>query len=267
MIANDSARKGFRISRFAREYAEKSLHSYGGGEHGMYGMWDMRESAKGLTVAKGFGLIEDSDGSPLSDWDSRDYYNCDCQEIPIRVNAEAAHAAFEAAGVEHWEWRGLVAFDAGDIRGLKIARQISNRLAGYPILDDDRLSDLEWDNACEMIANLYTLPEGVEPGDVINEMPEIPHCSNCSSCDVEDAVESLGYRKCGDCDEWLSTEKSGVLCWDCTEDYAEGGCECLSVYVDTLKHCGSYGSVAEVKFMVRACNTCSRARYPYRMAA
>ncbi|MGW5397830.1 hypothetical protein [Streptomyces sp. NPDC003952] len=266
-IADDSPRKGFRISRFAREYAERSPHTYGGGELGMYGMWDMRDSAEGLTVAKGFGLIEDSDGSPLSDWNSGGYYNCDCRENVIRVNAEAAHAAFDAAGVEHWDWRGLVAFDAGDIRGLRIARQISNKLAGYPILDDERLSELEWDGACAMIADQYTLPTGVEPGDVINNMPEVPHCSNCSSCEVGDAMGYLGYQKCLHCDEWLKTEKASALCWGCTEDYAEGDCDCLSVYVDTLKHSGSYASVAEVKVMMRACVKCSRARYPYRMAA
>ncbi|WP_327377645.1 hypothetical protein OG393_29075 [Streptomyces sp. NBC_01216] len=262
-IAEDSPRKGFRISRFAREYAERSPHTYGGGEFGTYGMWDMRGSAESLTVAKGFGLIEDADGAPLSDWDSRGYYGCDCTERTNRVNAEVAHAAFEAAGVEHWEWRGMIAFDAGDIRGLRIARQISDCLAGWSILDDDRHSELEWDDACKMIEDQYTLPEGVEAGDVINKMPEVPHCSNCSSCDVDDAMEALGYLQCQDCDTWLKTETEGAMCRDCTEREEEGECTCVASYVDTLKHTGTYATMADVRTIQRSCDTCYPEIWPH----
>lgn len=255
----------FKWDEFAWEYADGAYHSYGGGWYGTHGRYDMQEETERVATARGFGLIDGGDGNPLEWWFSNGYYNCDCWEISIRVNHESAVAAFEAAGVECWEWRGYTAYDASSRRGREIAAEIGGSLAGYPILDDERMSELEWDAAVEYINDQYTLPEGIEADDVIREMPEVPFCSNCSSCDVEDALASLEYSQCMDCDTWIKTGEypSKRVCYDCAEREQEGDCECVLVYVDTMRHIALYPTVSDLREIQRGCETCYPIRWPY----
>ncbi|MFI6685003.1 hypothetical protein [Streptomyces sp. NPDC050485] len=246
---------GAKFNDFAREYADCQPWY-------RHTLDEMAEAARDMCWA-GFGIVDDGTGEPLEDWNSRGYYNCDCRENLLRVNAEATYAAFKDAGVDTHEWNGWIVWDASNPKGHAIAEQIGRSLAGYPILDDERLSELEWDNACAMIADLYTLPEGVEPDDLIRIMPEVPHCSNCSSCDVEDAMETLGYLQCQDCNTWLKTEIEGAMCHDCTEREREGECECVPAYVDTLKHVGAYATMRDVREIQRGCETCYPVRWPH----
>ncbi|GGX07982.1 hypothetical protein [Streptomyces noursei] len=244
-----------KFNEFAREYAER--------ERGYPNtLNDMADAAREMCWA-GFGMVDDGTGEPLEDWQACYYYNCDCQENLRKVNAEVTHAAFKSAGVETFEWRGWIVWDASNQAGHEIARSIGNGLAHYPILDDERLSEIEWDNACEMIADLYTLPEGVEPDDLIRIMPEVPHCSNCSSCDVEDAMETLGYLQCQDCNAWLKTAIEGAMCHECTEREQEGECECVPAYVHTLKHVGAYATMGDIREIQRGCETCYPVRWPH----
>ncbi|MFD5697815.1 hypothetical protein [Streptomyces lasiicapitis] len=245
-----------KFNEFASEYAGSGRYTPD--------LDDMADAARDMCWA-GFGIVDDGTGEPLQDWDSRGYYNCDCSENLIRVNAEAAHSAFKAAGVETHEWNGWIVWDASNRAGHEIAHSIGRGLGGYPSLDDERLSELEWDKACAMIADLYTLPEGVEPDDVIREMPEVPHCSNCSSCDVEDAMASLQYSQCMDCDTWIKTGEYPCdrVCYDCADRGQEGDCECIPEYVNTMRHMSLYPTVADLREIQRGCEVCYPIRWPH----
>ncbi|MFD9561542.1 hypothetical protein [Streptomyces sp. NPDC059994] len=243
-----------KFNEFAREFAERQPWYRNS-------LDDMAEAAREMCWA-GFGLVDDGTGEPLESWDSRGYYNCDCRENPLRVNAESTHAAFKDVGMETHEWNGWIVWDASNKAGHEVARQIGGALADCPVLDEERLSELEWDNACTMIADLHKLPDGIEPDEVLREMPEVPHCSNCSSCDIDGALTSLGYQECIDCDTWLKTDMNGAMCHDCTELEQEGECECLGDYVNTLKHLGVYATTADIRVVQRACGDCYPVIWP-----
>ncbi|GAA4104847.1 hypothetical protein [Streptomyces hundungensis] len=246
-----------KFNEFAREFGEV--------ERGYLGtLDDMAEAARVMGWA-GFGMVDDGTGEPLEDWQEFHYYNCDCSENLIRVNAQAAHAAFKAAGVETFEWRGWIVWDASRQAGHEIARNIGGGLADYPILDDEQLSKLEWDNACAMIDDRYTLPEGVEASDVVRKMSEVPHCSNCSSCDVEEAMALLEYSQCMDCSTWIKTGEypSERVCYDCADREQESDCECIPNYVHSLRHMSLYPIASDLREIQRGCETCYPVRWPH----
>ncbi|MEV8022465.1 hypothetical protein AB0O76_40470 [Streptomyces sp. NPDC086554] len=246
-----------KFNEFAREYAERQPYY-------RHSLDDFAEEAREMCWA-GFGLVDDGTGEPLETWSEYGYYNCDCRENLLRVNYESAREAFKSAGVETHEVNGWLVWDASNRAGHEIARSIGRALGGYPVLDDERLSDLEWDNAVKMIEDLYRLPGGVTGDDVIRQMPEVPHCSNCSSCDVEDALASLEYSQCMDCDEWIKTGEypSDRVCYDCADREQEGECECIPVYVDTMRHMSRYPTVGDLREVQRGCETCSPVRWPH----
>ncbi|MEU1071583.1 MULTISPECIES: hypothetical protein [unclassified Streptomyces] len=245
-----------KFNEFAREYADSSRYAPD--------LYDMAQLAIDFGW-RGFGMVDDGTGEPLTVWDVHNYYDCDCSENRIRVNCESALAAFKAAGVDTYSHKGWIVWDAASRAGHEIARKISAALADYPILDDERLSELEWDNACAMIADLYSLPEGIEPDDVIRQMPEVPSCSNCSRCDVDEALASLGYGQCMDCSAWVKTcvDPSEHVCYDCAEREQEGDCQCVPAYVDALRHMGLYPTVSDLREIQRGCEDCYPVRWPH----
>ncbi|MFD7162806.1 hypothetical protein [Streptomyces violascens] len=248
-----------KFDEFAKEYAERDRgYSY------RSVLEDMAHVARDFAWA-GFGMVNDGTGEPLEDWTDGWYYNCVCRENRIRVNAEATRAAFGSAGVDTFEWRGWIVWDASNPAGHAIAESVGRTLGDYPILDDERLSELEWDNACAMIDDLYTLPEGVEASDVIQKMPEVPHCSNCSSCDVEDAIAELEYSQCMDCATWIKTGeyRSERVCYDCADCEREGDCECIPNYVDGLRRMSLYPTASDLREIQRGCETCYPVRWPH----
>ncbi|WP_424214758.1 hypothetical protein ACN20G_23320 [Streptomyces sp. BI20] len=242
-----------KFSEFAREYAERQRWSDDILE-------DFAQAAREACFG-GFGIVSgDGMGTPLEAYNCRGYYGCDCTENLAKVNAEETLAAFKRAGVDTYEYDGWIMWDASNAKGHAIAESIGNTLSDYPVLNDEMLSDLEWENACKVVEDLYTLPDGVEVGDVINAMPEVPFCSNCASCDVPDALESLGYVQCsGDnCEEWFKADDNTTerLCYECADYEQEGECECVPVYVDTLKHMSLYPTPADIREIKRGCETC-----------
>ncbi|MFJ7901866.1 hypothetical protein ACIQ6V_15480 [Streptomyces sp. NPDC096198] len=248
-----------KFDEFTKEYAERDRgYSY------RSVLEDMADAARDFAWA-GLGLVDDGTGEPLEYWTDGWYYNCDCRENFIRVNSESTLAAFMDAGVETYEWRGWIVWDASNPAGYEIARSVSSSLADYPCLDDERLSSLEWDNACAMIDDWYTLPEGVEAADVVREMPEVPFCSNCSSCDVEEGLASLGYSQCMDCSSWIKTGEypSDRVCYSCAEREQEGSCECIPSYVDGLRHMSLYPTASDLREIQRGCETCYPVRWPH----
>ncbi|MFD7017235.1 hypothetical protein [Streptomyces sp. NPDC059928] len=247
-----------KFSDFAKEFAERDR-----GYSSRSVLEDMVDAARDFAWA-GFGLVDDGTGEPLEDWTDGWYYNCDCRETRIRVNAEATRAAFKSAGVETFEWRGWIVWDASNRAGREIARSIGSSLADYPILDDERMSELEWDNACSLIDDLYTLPEGVEASDVIGAMDEVPYCSNCSTCDVEGALAWLEYSQCKDCSAWIKSGEypSDRVCYDCANREQEGECECIPSYVDGLRHMNLYPTASDLREIQRGCETCYPVRWP-----
>ncbi|MGK5627026.1 hypothetical protein [Streptomyces sp. URMC 123] len=247
-----------KFNDFARDCAKRQL------EYG-YSLDEMAEDARGMCWA-GFGIVDDGTGEPLEDYRPFGYYNCDCQENPVRVNAEATRAAFKAAGVETHEVNGWIVWDASNPAGHSVADSIACHLADYAVLDDERLSDLQWDNACAMIDSLYDLPEGVEADDLIRVMPEVPHCRNCSSWDAEGAMASLGYSQCMDCSAWLKMDgypPSDRVCYDCAEHEQEGDCECIPEYVNSLRHMSLYPTASDLREIQRGCLTCYPIRWPH----
>ncbi|MFB6881386.1 hypothetical protein ACFCY8_11175 [Streptomyces noursei] len=256
----------FKFNETARNFAE--THGYGGGMHGQCGMYEMREYAENFTVARGMGLIETAGFNELLEGDPGEYfYGHECARIRRKANAEAAMAMFEAIGVECWEWRGFLAFDASSARGCAVAERIGVSLSDYPTLDDMRVSELEWDAARTLVEQEIRLPDGVNADDVMREMSEIPYCAECGISGLEDAMNALGYRECADCEEWVKSALDGALCHDCTDSYAETDCECVSLYVDTLRHNGSFATGNDVREIQRGCESCYAEMYPYGLTA
>ncbi|WP_159395242.1 hypothetical protein [Streptomyces albireticuli] len=255
----------FKWDEFAWNYADHAYHSYGGGWYGTHGRYDMKAEAESAATARGFGLIDGGNGNPLEWWSLNGYYSCDCGLIRTRVNYENAVKTFELAGVECWEWRGYVAYDASSRRGREIAAEIGASLTGYPVLDDERLSELEWDAAVEYINDQCGLPEGVDAADVLREMPEVPPCMHCFSCDAEDVLTSFGYSSCMDCSAWIKADGYPVerVCYDCADREQEGDCSCIPNYVDTLRHMSLYPTASDLREIQRGCETCYPIRWPH----
>ncbi|GGX51626.1 hypothetical protein [Streptomyces noursei] len=251
-----------KFNETARTFAE--THGYGGGFFGECGMYEMQDS----TVARGFGLIEINGADDLLTSDPGDhFYGHECERIRRRVNAETAKAEFDAIGVQCWDWRGFVAFDASSPRGRALADQIGGALADYPVLDDERVSELEWDAARTVIEQAISLPDGVDADDVLREMPETRYCGQCGTSGIEDAMQALGYRECAECEEWIKSSLDGAMCHDCAESEAEPECDCVPVYIDTMRHNGTYATRRDVNEILRGCESCYYAMHPYGLSA
>ncbi|MFD3422142.1 hypothetical protein [Streptomyces decoyicus] len=256
----------FKFNETARNFAE--THGYGGGMHGLCGMYEMKEDAEQFTVARGFGLIDTNGLNDLLTSDPGEYfYGHECERIRRQVNAETAQGAFAEIGVECWDWRGFLAFDASSARGRVLADRIGASLAGYPVLDEERVSDLEWEAARSLIQQEIDLPEDLDADDVIRKMPETPYCADCGVSGIEDAMKALGYRECVDCHQWLKTSLDGAMCHECAESEAEAECECIPVYVDTMRHHGTYATRNDVTEILRGCESCYYAVHPYGLSA
>ncbi|OEV13215.1 hypothetical protein [Streptomyces nanshensis] len=271
----------FKFNDLARSFAD--THGYGGGLYGTHGMDEMRDDAEELTVARGFGLISgDAMDQPLPAAPGGFFYGHECERIRYQANAETVTAGFERIGVECWEWRGYIAFDASSAKGRKLAEEYGDALAAYPILDEERVSELEHEAACHLVEQEIRLPDGVNAEDVLSELPETPYCADCGTGDLTDAMDKLGYTQCADCEEWLKTETTGALCYDCADAYSEPDCECVSTYVDTMRHLSthvdttrlplrllssSYPTESDVREIQRGCENCYPAIYPYAVAA
>jgi hypothetical protein len=250
----------FKFNEMAIEYAVR--HGYGAGECGGHGLVAMRESMENYTAGKGFGFIDDGLGEPLQAYEQwTGYYQCECVERVVKVNSETALSLFKEAGVETWDWKGMLVFDASKRKGREIAQQITNSLYDYPLLSDDRHSELEWDDAVSWVESL-NIPDGIDAGDVVNLLSEIPHCGHCSSIDEDDVIEVLkemGWRRCADnCGDWLKTEKEDALCYDCAESASVvPACEHVFLTIDTAKHNGFFLTEQDMRKADEACEDCS----------
>ncbi|WP_158516381.1 hypothetical protein, partial [Kitasatospora sp. MBT66] len=120
---------------------------------------------------------------------------------------------------ERWDDTGWIMYDADAPTAVALAERITGTLHGYPLLDDDDHSEREH---AAMLAEIDqempgTYPDDVDASDVFRELG-CPELGRITSDDVTDAMQSLGYTPCSDCDEWLTpmTTRCGEpLCRDC----------------------------------------------------
>jgi hypothetical protein len=230
-----------------------------------YGTWDGEEFAQDQDWT-GFGFVLGGDGEPIA-VPGEYLTGHQCAHLLDVSNAdEATRLIREAAGRDACEeWNGFLVYDYGDENARHAAERISQRLAGYPVLNDEDFSERERTNALKVLADSYDIPENIA-GDVLREIEERGDslCTDCNSWkDIDEIMADLGYRQCQDCDEWLETSHEKPLCYDCAETYAEGECECVPVMVDGYRHGGHTVTVADVQETLRGCETCYPLVYPH----
>lgn len=252
----------FKFNETARAYAEK--HGYGGGLYGECGMYAMREYAQYFTLARGIGLIEINGADDLLPAEpGNTFHGHECERIRRQVNAEAARAEFERLGIECWDWRGHFAFDASSALARALADQIGASLASYPVLDEERLSEREWEAARALVKQEINLPEGIDADDVIGMMPEVRYCPSCGTSGIEDAMNALGYAECVSCHEWLKTDTDNAVCYACAEAEAEPDCECVPAYIEVKRGMNEYPAKRAIHEILRGCERCYAALHPH----
>lgn len=242
---------------------------YADGEYGWFGLWDMRAQAHDNGMS-GFGLIaENGMGEPVDVWAERhSFYNCECQSMRVRANFEAIRDEFESNGCQWFEYRGRFAYDASDAKAVKIAAEFDGFAESYPILDEMRLSELESENAYEIINNCFSLPDDIDASDVLAEMNETPFCGSCDGVDIDDAMSKLDYVCCVKCGDWVkSYHQAESVCFDCAIEYDIEGCGCVSLYLHTAEHNQFAPTVSGIREVQRGCAHCYPHIYPYARAA
>lgn len=75
--------------------------------------------------------------------------NCNFDEFLEGLGGESETVELRRFG--HWGpgWYEIIIVDPSDEKALAEAYDMANRLENYPILNEDKLSELEWDAACE----------------------------------------------------------------------------------------------------------------------
>jgi hypothetical protein len=100
----------------------------------------------------GVGQSRDSDALERS--------NFECMLIELGGESDTVHVVRES----HWAvgWIEWIAIHEDDIESLKIADEIIENLAIYPVINDDHLTAIEYEEANQVWANCYTPKERVD---------------------------------------------------------------------------------------------------------
>ncbi|MGW7531754.1 hypothetical protein [Amycolatopsis sp. NPDC054798] len=228
-----------------------------------YGAWDGEDCARDNDWS-GFGFVLGSGGDPLPI--PGDYLTGhQCAHLADVSNGQAAMRLMEeAAPGKAAEWNGLLAYDYGDSAACEAAERIGAALAGYPLLDDEDLSERESENAARVLVDSYDVPEDVA-ADVVSALSDDGQglCTDCHGWDIDHVMSNLGYRECAECDKWLATTFDEPLHYDCAEYYAEDDCECISVMVDGYRHGNHTVTMSDVRETLRGCEHCYPIVHPY----
>ncbi|MFE2104431.1 hypothetical protein ACFXAF_00950 [Kitasatospora sp. NPDC059463] len=179
----------------------------------------MESEADGHGWAR-IGMVMDGTGALLEDGEG--WHQHESEAVRAQSNWQAAcrimaDAAGECGGL--WDTLGEgIAYDADSFLASDAARRIADSLAGYPLLDEDDHSTREHAAMVEEIeGSPVTLPDGVDGEDILREL-DCPTPGDITMAMIEDALETLGYVACSDCDKWLTpmTTRCGeLLCRDC----------------------------------------------------
>lgn len=233
------------------------------GQNSRYGTWDGEDCARDNDWS-GFGFVLGSDGDPLPI--PGDYLTGhQCAHLADVSNGHAAVRLMEdAAPGKAAEWNGLLAYDYGDSAAREAADRIGAALAGYPLLDDEDLSERESENAARVLVDCYDVPEEIA-ADVVSALCDDGQtlCTDCHGWDIDPIMSELGYRQCAECDKWLESACDEPLHYDCAEYYAEDDCECVSVMVDGYRHGNHTVTMSDVRETLRGCEHCYPVVYPY----
>ncbi|WP_406379081.1 hypothetical protein [Streptomyces sp. NBC_00197] len=228
----------------------------------------------------GFAFVMDNSG-PVRWQDASDNnYGHFCTFAVEKVNYEVITEELgkvKRKGIESYEgcveYVGYIAYDYGNIGVRTKVVSLERALAGYPVLDDMRMSELEHENALKVLENCHNIPEDLA-SDVMEALHDAGHgdCPDCESWDVEGVLDTMGWRECAECSEVIETETKGAVCRDCADSYSSVVCEgeCLSVTVDAAYTLG-FMTTAELEAVTcecpcecgGLCERCYQENYPY----
>ena len=216
----------------------------------------------------GFGLLLDADRSPLR-VPGRHPSGHRCRHLLDRSNAETALSIInDAAPCGAAEWQGLLAYDHGNPAARKAASAIAERLATHPVLDEDDHGARERASAVAVLVQCYDVPAQLAD-DVVSALGDDGQglCTDCHSWDLDAIMTGLGHAACAECGRWTPGTAPDVLHEDCATTYAERGCDCVPVMVDTLRHNGLPVTRSDVRETLRGCAHCYPRISPYRESA
>ncbi len=220
---------------------------------------------------QGFAFVMTGDGGPFSMSD--EYVSGhECEHFRQVSNAEEAQKILtEATGqyLDSWavfdEFAGCLAYDYANDRAREAAEGIRNRLADYPLLNDEDYGEREREAAIRSLAEQHKLENDVAE-ELLIQLHSMNYgdtelfCGNCGTIrahdDVPDAMASIGYHKCVDCDEWLKTDLEKPLCYDCARSYRSRDCGCVAEWVDHAERIGRIVDRATVKSWRMSCGQC-----------
>lgn len=157
-----------------------------------------------------------------------------CEAIGA-ILAELIPGADPHDGTASSQWSHGIAYDYGNPKIRKAVEEIEASLSDYPSLNDDRFSEIEYENALEVLVKCYDIPEEIAP-DIMRALHAAGHgdCFDCESIDVDQALTDAGYRRCDECEKTvIHTTQDDALCRGCASAETDHeNCECISVYVE-----------------------------------
>ncbi|MCZ0973149.1 hypothetical protein O1L55_20645 [Streptomyces albulus] len=224
----------------------------------------------------GFAVLMMADGSAFSALSESDYMHglCECERAISVSNTEAICEALDDVDEKvgrptYTVWDDYIAYDYACKEAREVIEGFECALSDYPLLDEMRCSELEYEALNDYVYNevsgrVPSLCEETIIASVVshicqNESP----CGGCGSVDIDDAMNAIGFMQCHDCSTWLESSKDDALCMDCADGYTEDGCECVSVYLDTMRHGGHAVGMGEINETMRGCADCYAVMYPY----
>lgn len=89
------------------------------------------------------------------------------EQLKTVFNSELSIVGLESVQIvreNHWAvgWIEWIAIHSSDIEALKVADKINKKLESYPCLDDDKLSELEMNEANKVWKDCYNVEERLE---------------------------------------------------------------------------------------------------------
>ncbi|MFC0547062.1 hypothetical protein [Kutzneria chonburiensis] len=219
----------------------------------------------------GFAFVLGSDGSPLSLSD--EYISGhECEYIRELSNAEEAQkilteatGSYANTGAVFEEFAGCLAYDYTNEKAREAAEGIGNRLSSYGFLNEEDCGEREREAAIRYLKEAYGIEDELAD-ELLTELHSEGHgdtevfCGNCGTIrtheDVPDAMASIGYHKCAECDEWLKTDAENVLCFDCAAAERTADCKCVPNFVAARKETGRVIEKWELREILLGCDSC-----------
>lgn len=192
----------------------------------------------------GFALVMRNGGDPIPEVSKGSYQTGHfCSHALDVTNTECTYGIIANAtsttpisGTAVWEFNGNIAYDYSNALAREAATSIEGALSDYPVLSDERMSELEYDNMADVLTNCYDIPD-VHLSAVRSALLDIG-ASSCPDCswngwEISEALKSAGLSRCDECDRTILATTDTVLCRDCASmETDHDNCECVSVHVE-----------------------------------